>query len=601
LTAYGSADLFSSITPTKEGAEGSVTFTVPGQVARISVPVEAGEQISFRDTAKMSAGSNSVELKNPNGTNLVCQNATGNVTYTGSDDAWGNGNETNRETDCADAMYVTEQERLMLSSWDGRNGMDGAGGWVPIRVGLNDVNAYYDGTQVQVGHTQSTGEYIAETDVVAHEFGHGIDDHTPGGISNGNTQEFVADTFGAATEWYANNPTDTPDFTVGERVNLVGSGPIRYMYNPSLAGDDNCYSSSIPSEEVHAAAGPGNHWFYLMAEGSSPTNGQPTSPTCNSSSVTGIGIQRAEQVMYNAMLLKTSSSSYLKYRTWTLTAAKNLDASCATFNSVKAAWNAVSVPAQAADPTCTTGGNTVTVNNPGAQTGTVGTAKSLQMTGTDSASGQTLTWSATGLPTGLSINASSGLISGTPTTAGTFSSTVTAKDTTNATGSTTFTWTIGGGGGGGCSSPGQKLGNPGFETGTAAPWTASSGVVDSSAGEAAHSGSWKAWLDGYGTTHTDTLSQSVTIPAGCAATFTFWLHIDTAETTTTTAFDKLTVKAGATTLATYSNLNKATGYSQKSFNLSSFAGQTVTISFSGAEDSSLQTSFVVDDTALTTS
>jgi hypothetical protein len=108
-------------------------------------------------------------------------------------------------------------------------------------------------------------------------------------------------------------------------------------------------------------------------------------------------------------------------------------------------------------------------------------------------------------------------------------------------------------------------------------------------------------MDGYGTTHTDTLSQSVTIPAGCSATFTFWLHIDTAETTTTTAYDKLTVKAGATTLATYSNLNKATGYSQKSFSLTSFAGQTVTISFSGAEDSSLQTSFVVDDTAVNVS
>ena len=196
--------------------------------------------------------------------------------------------------------------------------MDGSGGWVPIRVGLADVNAYYDGTQVQVGHTQSTGEWIGEIDVVAHEFGHGVDDHTPGGISNGNTQEFVADTFGAATEWYANNPTDTPDFTVGERVNLVGSGPIRYMYNPSLAGDDNCYSSSVPTEEVHAAAGPGNHWFYLLAEGTSPTNGQPTSPTCNSSSVSGVGIQNAEKIMYNAMLMKTSTSSYLKYRTWTL-------------------------------------------------------------------------------------------------------------------------------------------------------------------------------------------------------------------------------------------------------------------------------------------
>ena len=72
--------------------------------------------------------------------------------------------------------------------------------------------------------------------MVGHELGHGIDDHTPGGISGSGTQEFVADTFGAATEWYANNPNDPPDFTVGEEVNLVGSGPIRYMYNPSLAG-----------------------------------------------------------------------------------------------------------------------------------------------------------------------------------------------------------------------------------------------------------------------------------------------------------------------------------------------------------------------------
>ncbi|MGV9563577.1 putative Ig domain-containing protein [Streptomyces sp. NPDC003480] len=244
-------------------------------------------------------------------------------------------------------------------------------------------------------------------------------------------------------------------------------------------------------------------------------------------------------------------------------------------------------------------GNTVTVNNPGNQSSTVGTAVSLQMTGSDSASGQTLTYTATGLPAGLSIS-SGGLISGTPTAAGTSSVTVTAKDSTGASGSTSFTWTVSSTGGG-CASPGQKLGNPGFETGTASPWTAASGVVDNSSSEPAHSGSWKAWLDGYGSTHTDTLSQSVTIPAGCSATFSFYLHIDTAETTTTTAYDKLTVQVGSTTLATYSNLNAAGGYVLKSFNLSSYAGQTVTLKFTGTEDSSLQTSFVVDDTALNAS
>jgi hypothetical protein len=248
-----------------------------------------------------------------------------------------------------------------------------------------------------------------------------------------------------------------------------------------------------------------------------------------------------------------------------------------------------------------TTGNTVTVTSPGNQAGTVGTAVSLQVHATDSASGQTLTYSATGLPAGLSINSSTGLISGTPTTAATSSVTVTAKDTTNASGSASFTWTISSGGGGGCTVS-QLLGNPGFETGSAAPWTSTAGVINpNGAGETSHSGNWYAWLDGYGTTHTDTLSQTVTIPASCTnTTFSFWLHIDTAETTTTTAFDKLTITANGTTLATFSNLNHITGYAQHSYSLGSFAGQTVTLKFTGTEDSSLQTSFVVDDTAVNT-
>lgn len=150
--------------------------------------------------------------------------------------------------------------------------------------------------------------------------------------------------------------------------------------------------------------------------------------------------------------------------------------------------------------------------------------------------------------------------------------------------------------------PAQVVTNGGFESGTS-PWTQSStSVITSRAGQTAHGGTSFAWLDGVGSTHTDTLSQSVTIPSGCSsATLTFWLHIDTTETTTSTAYDKLTAKIGSTTLATYSNLNKNTGYAQKSFDVSAFAGQTVTVAFTGTEDSSLKTSFVLDDIALDTS
>src|ERR1035441_9422950 len=95
------------------------------------------------------------------------------------------------------------------------------------------------------------------------------------------------------------------------------------------------------------------------------------------------------------------------------------------------------------------GGNTVTVTSPGSQTGTVGTAASVQIHAADSAAGQALTYSATGLPAGLSISSSTGLISGTPTTAGTSPVTVTARDTTGASGSASFTWTVSSSGGGG--------------------------------------------------------------------------------------------------------------------------------------------------------
>jgi hypothetical protein len=93
------------------------------------------------------------------------------------------------------------------------------------------------------------------------------------------------------------------------------------------------------------------------------------------------------------------------------------------------------------------GGSSVTVTNPGNQTGTVGTAASLQVHASDSASGQTLTYRASGLPAGLSINSSTGLISGTPTAAGTANVTVTATDGTGASGSANFTWTVNGTGG----------------------------------------------------------------------------------------------------------------------------------------------------------
>ena len=168
------------------------------------------------------------------------------------------------------------------------------------------------------------------------------------------------------------------------------------------------------------------------------------------------------------------------------------------------------------------------------------------------------------------------------------------------TGSATFSWTIStSGGGGGCSSPGQKLRNPGFETGTARRGRPAPVSSTTPPARPPTAGSWKAWLDGYGTTHTDTLTQSVTIPAGCTATFSFCLHIDTAETD----HDRLRQADRQGRLDHPGHLlQRQQGHRvrARSRSTSPLAG-TTSVSFSGAEDSSLQTSFVIDDTALTLS
>lgn len=240
-------------------------------------------------------------------------------------------------------------------------------------------------------------------------------------------------------------------------------------------------------------------------------------------------------------------------------------------------------------------GGSVTTTVSTSIAGSFNSAISLSASGLPS--GATATFSPTSIAAPGSGSSTLTLTTGTAA-AGTYNLTVTGTGG-GKTHTAAVTWTITSGGGGS-----QILLNPGFESG-ATNWTASTSVINTSTSKPAHSGSWKAWLDGYGTTHTDTLLQQVAIfSSHTSATLTFWLHIDTAETSTTTAFDTLKVQVRSSsgtvlqTLATYSNLNANTGYAQKSFNLSAYIGQTIQIYLVGAEDSTLQTSFVVDDFAL---
>jgi hypothetical protein len=148
--------------------------------------------------------------------------------------------------------------------------------------------------------------------------------------------------------------------------------------------------------------------------------------------------------------------------------------------------------------------------------------------------------------------------------------------------------------------------NSGFET--TGSWTTSASVLCTKgcSAEFAHAGTGFAWLDGYGKAHTDTLSQTTSVSYGhTVAKLQFWLHVDSAETSTTTQYDKLTVaiydQAGTTllkTLARFSNLNAGAGYRQYTYDMKDYIGKRITVKFTGTEDASQQTSFVLDDVEL---
>jgi subtilase family serine protease len=154
--------------------------------------------------------------------------------------------------------------------------------------------------------------------------------------------------------------------------------------------------------------------------------------------------------------------------------------------------------------------NTVTITNPGSQSGTVGTAARLQLSASDSASGQTLALVIAGLPPGLSIS-STGLISGTPTTAGTSQVTFTVADTTGASATASFTWTINPGAGGGSSS------SPSASSSTSGAASASPTPSCSSSAAAAHSASPTATISPSPLTSASPSSSASASPSSSAS------------------------------------------------------------------------------------
>jgi uncharacterized repeat protein (TIGR01451 family) len=223
----------------------------------------------------------------------------------------------------------------------------------------------------------------------------------------------------------------------GESISLTSQsgGTYKYQLNTASSG-----------QGVSWKGGPGLPGTVIVLSGLSGVTGASLSGDLAGSG-TASGSNCALSVTFTATSVTVSqppsnNPTVCAFSNGQTVGTLEVDSSVTTAGTVN--WAIVN-EASRANPSGTVQGpvaNTVTVTNPGNQTGTVGTAVSLQIGASDSASGQTLTYSASGLPAGLSINSTSGLISGTPSTAATYNTTVTATDTTGASGNAPFTWTV---------------------------------------------------------------------------------------------------------------------------------------------------------------
>jgi hypothetical protein len=444
------------------------------------------------------------------------------------------------------------------------------------------------GCSTGCGTSTTFGNY---TSVTSHELVEAMTDADVG----------IATTFAPPLAWYDQNNGEIGDICNAQQGSYTANGTTYTIQLEFSNSANNCVLPPAASNpNFSLSASPSSLSVNQGSSGTStititPSGGFTGSVTLSASGLpAGVTAGFGTNPATSSSVLTLTASSTAATGTSTIT----ITGTSGSLTHTTSVTLTVSAPAQpnfalSASPSSltvkqgTSGTSTITVTDQNGFTGSV-------------------SLSASGLPSGVTASfgvnpttSSSVLTFTASSTATTGTSTITVTGTSGTlTHTTSISLTIS------SASATQLIVNPGFENGSS-PWTLTAGVLNSSTAEPPHSGAFDAWLDGYGTTHTDSARQTVSIPStATSATLTFWLHIDTAETTTTTAFDKLSIQVLNTsgtvlaTLGTFSNLNHAAGYIQRSFSVLSFKGQTVQIRFLGQEDSSLQTSFVIDDVNL---
>ena len=284
--------------------------------------------------------------------------ATAAPLFTDTDNVWGNGATTDPATAGVDAHYgIAKTWDYYLTTFN-RNGIanDGKGARAFVHDGAY-VNASWSDSCfcMRYGDGGSTTLPLVALDVAGHEMSHGVTSRSANLTyrgESGGLNEATSDIFGTNVEWFANNANDVPDYVIGEEIYKVynpATSYIRRMDKPSMDGGSlDCYSKRAKSVDVHYSSGIANHFFYLLSEGSGAKTIDGiayNSPTCNGSTITGVGRDAAQRIWYRALTVyMTSSTNYAGARVATLNAARDLyGAGSATYNTVAAAWSAVSV------------------------------------------------------------------------------------------------------------------------------------------------------------------------------------------------------------------------------------------------------------------
>ncbi|MGP4085244.1 M4 family metallopeptidase, partial [Streptomyces sp. KR55] len=370
---------------------------------------------------------------------------------TDDNDIWGDGTSADRQTAAVDAAYGAQKTWDFYHDRFGRNGIadDGVGARSRVHYGDGFANAFWDDLCfcMTYGDGLNNARPLTELDIAAHEMTHGVTSATANLIYSGESgglNEATSDIMGTAVEFFANSPADVPDYRFGELADVRGTGkPLRYMDQPSKDASAKGTSQDYWTAETrkldpHFSSGVANHFFYLLAEGSGKKsiNGVDyDSPTYDGLPVSGLGLHNATNVWYRALTrYMTSNTDYAGARTATLQAAADLfGVSSDAYEAVGNAWAAVNVGPRYV--------NHIAAQAPSTRDAAVGQPTGRRIEAASTRPGA-LTYSATGLPDGLSIDATNGLIAGTPTVAGRFTPAVTIRNSAAETLTLPFTWTI---------------------------------------------------------------------------------------------------------------------------------------------------------------